>query len=167
MDPYDTLTTVAELAVALVASAGIVAALTQRGAGGVASEHGVRLDVLLGSGFGTVAFALLPFFLGDALGEGPQVWAIGSALFVPYGLVVVWIQRRAIVKAIEADPGLGERESALFWQGLLYLGFPLVIGLQLLNALAWSKFGPYLAVLVWGLVGCAIGFVGLVRALVR
>ncbi len=49
----------------------------------------------------------------------------------------------------------------------MYVGFPLVISLQLVNALAWGRFTPFLVALLWGLVGCAIGFAGLVRALHR
>lgn len=65
------------------------------------------------------------------------------------------------------DPELVRRVSALPMRLSTFVGFPLVLALQAANVAVWWRFTPYLVALLWGLVGCAIGFARLVRSLQR
>lgn len=167
MEPTDVLATIAELAVAFAGFSGIVAALGRRDEGVIFPEDRVRISVLVGASLSTTAFALLPLALWDLAGSPARVWSITSALYVPYGLVILFVSERHARRAVAEDRDVLRRVSALPQRFSTYVGFPLVIGLQLVNVFVWGLFTPFLVALLWGLVGCAIGFAGLVRALHR
>lgn len=167
MEPTDVLLTIAELAIAFAGFSGIVATLGRRDGGAIFPEDRVRISVLLGASLSTTAFALLPFALWEIAGSPERVWRIVSALYVPYGLAIMLVGERHARRAVAEDRDVLRRVSALPQQLSTYVGFPLVIGLQLVNVFAWGRFTPFLAALLWGLIGCAIGFAGLVRALHR
>jgi hypothetical protein len=167
MEPTDVLATVAELAVAFAGFSGIVAALGRRDEGAIFPEDRVRISVLVGASLSTLAFALLPFALWDVAGSPARVWSIASALYVPYGLAILFVSERDARRAVAEDRDVLRRVSPLPQRFSTYIGFPVVIGLQLANVFTWGSFTPFLVALLWGLVGCAIGFAGLVRALHR
>ena len=167
MEPTDVLATIAELAVAFAGFSGIVAALGRREQGVVFPEDRVRLAVLIGSSLSTTAFALLPFALWEVAGTPERVWAFSSAIYIPYGLTIMLVGERAARRARAEDPEVIRRVSALPLRLSTYVGFPFVIGLQIANLMSWWRFTPFLVALLWGLVGCAVGFAGLVRALHR
>ena len=167
MEPTDVLATIAELAVAFAGFSGIVAALGRREEGAVFPEDRVRLGLLIGASLSTTAFALLPLALWEVVGSADRVWAIASAIYLPYGLAIVLVSERNARRARAEDPDVTRRVSPLPMRFSTYVGFPIVIGLQIANVVSWWRFTPFLVALLWGLVGCAIGFAGLVRALHR
>lgn len=167
MEPTSVLANIAELAVAFAGFSGIVAALGRGGEGAVFPEDRVRLAMLIGSSLSTTAFALLPLALWEVAGPAERVWALASAIYIPYGLAVVLVGERAVRRARAEDPEVLRRVSPLLQRLSTYVGFPVVIGLQVANVVSWWRFTPFLVALLWGLVGCAVGFAGLVRALHR
>lgn len=73
----------------------------------------------------------------------------------------------ALLPARAEDPEVIERASAAALKFSTYVGFPGVLALQCANVFLGREFTPFLAALLWGLVGCAIGIAGLVRAQYR
>ena len=105
--------------------------------------------------------------LWDVAGSPERVWALSSALYMPYGLAILFISERDVRRARAEDPEVTERASPAAARFSTYFGFPAVLALQGANVILWREFTPFLAALLWGLVGCAIGFAGLVRAQYR
>jgi len=167
VESADVLSTVAEISVAFAGFSGIVAALGRRDQGSLFPEDRVRISVLLGASLSTIAFALLPFALWEVAGTPSVVWALASAAYAPYGIAIIVVSERHVRQARVEDPTVVDRASPLPHRVSAFLGFPLVIALQLANAVWWHQFTPFLVALLWGLVGCAIGFAGLVRSLHR
>ena len=167
MEPTAVLATIAELAIAFAGFSGIVSALGRREEGAAFPEDRIRLAVLVAASLSTAGFALLPFLLWEVAAPPERVWALSSALYVPYALTALLVGNRFGRRARDEDPGMDQRVSQLPQRVSTYVGFPLVIGLQIANALTWWRFTPFLVALLWGLVGAAIGFGGLVRAIHR
>jgi len=167
LDPTDALSTVAELAVAFAGFSGIVAALDRREQGSLFPEDRMRFAALIGASLSTTAFALLPFALLEMFSDASHAWAVSSAVYVPYAVTIIFVLERNLRRARLEDPDLIHRVSSLPLRVSSYVGFPLVIVLQLANVMFWQKFSPFFAALLWGLAGCAIGFLGLVRSLHR
>lgn len=167
MEPNDVLLTVAELAVAFAGFSGIVAALGPRHEGGLFPEDRVRLRVLIGSSLSTAAFAFLPLLLWEVAASPASVWSISSAVYLPYGLAIMFVGELDLRRARVEDPEFVGRVSPLPMRLSTFVVFPLVLALQVANVALWWRFTPYLVALLWGLAGCAIGFAGLVRSLHR
>jgi hypothetical protein len=165
MDPADALSTVAELAVAFAGFSGIVTALSRREQGSLFPEDRIRIAVLIGASLSTTAFALLPLALWEVAGTPARVWTLSSAAYLPYGLAILFVSERDFRRARVEDPAVVRRVSSFPQRLSTYVGFPLVIALQLANVALWHQFSPFFVALLWGLVGCGIGFAGLVRSL--
>jgi hypothetical protein len=169
MEPADVLTTVAQLAVAFAGFSGIVAAMRRREEGGLFVEDGIRTDILIGSSFSTMGFALLPFAVWEVAGSAGVVWVVSSAIYFPYGVGVMWVSRQGFLR-IQNESALVQQRigmSAAMYYLSTFLMFPLVLAIQIGNVLWWHRFDAFLVALLWGLVGCAHGFIGLVRSLHR
>jgi hypothetical protein len=98
MAPEEILMTVAEIAIAIIGFAGIVAALRSETSESAGSLHRLRLRLMVEGSASVMLFAFLPFLL-SGLFTGSTVWAVGSgviAISSPVHVYSVFVRQRRI-----------------------------------------------------------------------
>ena len=141
-----------EAGIGIVGFSGIIVAISSRGQGQWSSVDRVRLYSVLGSSFGPIFFAFLPFILLSAGMPIVLTWRVGSALFF-LSLTIVAVMRFRQFK--RASPQLSRQDSAIF----VFVG--VLLALQIANVVVIGADWPYLVAVIGGLSIAAAQFVRL------
>ena len=145
-----------EAGIGIVGFSGIIVAISSRGQGEWSSVDRVRLYSVLGSSFGPIFFAFLPFILLSAGMPIVLTWRICSAFFGLSLAVIVMIRFRQFKRA---SPEFSRHDLAI----LVYAS-----GLVILAIANFAIIGadwPYLVCVVGGLAIAAYQFVRLLLKL--
>ncbi len=153
MSPYESLLTIAEIAIAVIGFAGIVSALRPRTSGSADAMHRLRVRLMIEGSASVMAFAFLPFVL-SGLFSNSQTWAISSGVLAvtsPIHIGSVYVRQRRIFG------------SALLRETLLFDTFTIIsavvveaiLVLNCLGVLFEPQFSAYL-VGVLGPLGVAV-----------
>ena len=98
MSPYESLLTIAEIAIAVIGFAGIVSALRPRTSGSADAMHRLRVRLMIEGSASVMAFAFLPFVLSGVFSNS-QTWAISSGVLAvtsPIHIGSVYVRQRRI-----------------------------------------------------------------------
>ncbi|MEM7410948.1 MAG: hypothetical protein AAF430_11990 [Myxococcota bacterium] len=162
MNPSDTLLTTAEIAVAVLGFAGIVAVLQSR----AAPMAELRLRVMVEAGGTTIAFSLLPVgLLAFEIAE-ESVWSIASA---GLGLATLALLARTFTRQRQLFGSIFLRETIVFDVGFWVSALLAAIALAL-NAFSVgypASFGVFYAGLTLVLTSAVITFVRIVYLVVE
>ncbi len=145
-----------EAGIGIVGFSGIIVAISSRGQGQWSSVDRVRLYSVLGSSFGPIFLAFLPFILLSAGMPIVLTWRVGSAIFF-LSLAVIAVIRFRQFKT--ASPQLSRHELAIF----VFVG--VLLTLQIVNVAVVGAAWPYLIGVVGGLSIAAAQFVRLLLQL--
>ncbi len=158
MDVVETLIGITEIAVALAGFTGVVVAFGSRSHGTWHPGDLLRLTFLLEASLTAAGFSLLALLLVSADMHASDRWLVCSLSWAAYMLGSLIASRRALSRS-EATHGDTDKLSNRFTATL----FVLMIGTQILNAVFWQDFTPFLAALVLNLAGAAMQFTRLIR----
>jgi hypothetical protein len=160
LDYSETLTGVAELAVALAGFTGVAVAFGSRDRGAWHPGDRLRLNFLLESSLTAGGFALLSLVLLYSFPEAEYLaWVVGSflwAAFMPWSLHA---SRRRI-----RENRLIHGDIDQFANGMVFFIFALLVLVQIGNVFFWKAFAPLLGALCFNLAGAAMQFVRLIRS---
>lgn len=160
LDYSETLTGVAELAVALAGFTGVAVAFGSRDRGAWHPGDRLRLHFLLESSLTAGGFALLSLVLLYSFPEAEYLaWVVGSflwAAFMPWSL---HSSRRRI-----QENQLIHGDIDQFANGMVFFIFALLVLVQIGNVFFWKTFAPLLGALCFNLAGAAMQFVRLIRS---
>ena len=145
-----------EAGIGIVGFSGIIVAISSRGQGEWSSVDRVRLYSVLGSSFGPIFLAFLPFILLSAGMPIVLTWRVGSAIFFLSLAVVAVIRFRQFRRA---SSQLSRHDSAIF---VFVVG---LLALQIANVAVIGADWPYLVGVVGGLGIAAAQFVRLLLQL--
>jgi hypothetical protein len=124
VDQTQSLTGVAEVAIALAGFSGVVVVFRRSGDPWLPEDR-FRLTMLILSSLATAAFAFLPLVLWEIAGTEHQVWRASSALWSIYGIWLIGWTRSYDARLRAEDPALRERVSPLLLNVVLYgMDFP-------------------------------------------
>ena len=156
MDTQSTLTTVAEVGIAIVGFSTIAAAFVSRGVGVDKLALWITLRSLLQTSAAVTLFAFLPMVLWDSSLHETTVWVISSFVYM------VWLAtvRVSLFFDREARSVSGFSAFVYSWFGVFSFAF------HLYNVVFERTGWPYLAALVTGLFIAFTQFYSLVRDLV-
>ena len=151
MNPDDSLTTIAEIAITLAGFTGLIAVF--RSAKAWTSQELSRLGTIIAACFVCLVTALLPFGLAQFSTSGVVVWGIPLALF---GLLHLWI----IAYLLAAARARRFRPSSALSRVILTVDalIAAVLVLSPTGLILAPSQGLLILVCIWGLVFPAIGF---------
>lgn len=147
VDPFDTMQTLAEIAVGLVGFSGMVAVFIRR-TGGEGEIAAFRVANLLSLGFTALFLALVPIGLAMSGLDGPELWQAASGTQAAAIGVLMWtFLRRGRL--------LSKRARAIF-SDVAYFRLTVwptlgAFAASVANAFAWP-FGAFASVYFWALI---------------
>jgi hypothetical protein len=159
-DPHDTLSTFAQVSVALVGFSGIVIAFGRRSFGAMTPLELRRLSNLFLFGGGVLLFSLVGMSLLHTTIEHGRVWAIGSALLTVFGVPWVILDARKILRLDVADRAGVDR---YIYYPINAVGIAMLL-LQLANALVIHDSWPFFVALAFAIAFALQQFILLVRS---
>ena len=150
MEHRDTLLTIAELAVALAGFATIASVFSQRDIDANGNRDGYRLRVMLEVALRNAGFAVLPLPFLSAFPDEPDLWRIGSGVYV---VVAMAYGAARLPKIREVGPGWVVRYSRFMLAATAIVSLANVFGLA-----GPHTFSLYLATLLFGLSVAGVSF---------
>ncbi|MEE9253496.1 MAG: hypothetical protein V3U43_01035 [Pseudomonadales bacterium] len=158
MDFVELLIGIAEIATALAGFTGVVVVFGSRSEGTWHPGDRLRLGFLLEASLTAGGFSLLALILLNATGDNPLTWATSSSIWAVFMVYSLYSSRKRIRADFDAH-GDVDRVANRFVAGL----FIVLIVVQLVNAVWWQQFAPFLAALSLNLGGAAMQFTRLIR----
>ncbi len=160
MDFAETLVGIAALAVALAGFTGVVVAFGSRSAGGWHAGDRLRLAFLLEASLTAGGFSILALVLVYAVGDATDIaWCVTSTAWAAFMLGSLYSSRRRIRTNQDEHGDIDQLTNRL-----VFVGFALLIVVQVVNVVLWRAFAPLLAALCLNLVGAAMQFTRLIRS---
>jgi len=160
LDYQNALSTLAEVAIAITGSAGVVAVFGRRSSGQWSVLERARLVALLGLSLAALLFCVLPFVVLSIPVSESSCWRSLSVLLAVALTVFTAQVVRVAVEALRVPRS--EREVSLLLSAIFLTGDLLVIPLLLANAFSLGVVWPYLAAIIWVLARAAMIFVRMV-----
>lgn len=160
MEYRDTLSTLAEVAIALAGFSGIVSIFSSRGAGGWSVRDRTRLVKLLERAFAALFFCVTPLVAEFTPVEEPAIWRVGSIGFAIYLIypIATLLRERSSASA----SGLSVAVGALY-----FAGDTICLALLVYSAVALGAAWPYVCAVLWLLAVGSIAFVRLLLGLLQ
>ncbi len=163
MEPFETLSLCAEIAIAITGFSGVVVALGERGGSRWSAGDLVRFRLLLSATLVPLGLIALAFVLDASDFDRIATWRACSAVHVVAVSLSAFLNVRAGARADSGDPNLQIPRFANVWRGgsIALIGALLVVALQLANAVSLQSFWPFLVAIWWGIGLSLFAFVGL------
>ncbi len=158
MDHSDTLLTIAELGIALAGFATLATAIVRR-QDGQTPALGLRLILMLEVALRNVGFAVLPLPFLASFSSDPNLWRVGSGLYV----VTVWAHGyfRILGSGFMAESWFGISNWAL-------IAITSLVAIVNIFGLAGSNaFSLYIANLLLGLGASGLTFISVAKGVLR
>ena len=162
-DYGETLIGIAALAASLAGFTGVVVAFGSRSGGTWHVGDRLRLGFLLEASLTAGGFAILALVLFYAFGQAlPIAWSVTSAAWAMFMLGSLYFSHQRIRMSLQEHGDIDQPMNRL-----VFVGFSLLIVVQLVNVVMWREFAPLLAALCLNLVGAAMQFTRLIRTAFR
>ncbi len=159
MSTVELLIGIAEIAVALAGFTGVVVAFGSRGQGAWHPGDKLRLGFLLESSLTAAGFSLLALLVLYSTHSESTTWGVLSALWAIFMTGSLWSAHKRIAQSSDSHGDIDNVSNRI--TGVC---FGVLVIVQIINAAFLRELYPFLAAVMFNLVGSAMQFSRLIRS---